>query len=65
MPVAKARLPPAYFRVGDRDKGFNLLEKAYAERSTFIVYIRVDPPFRDLGDEARYQSLLKRIGLLQ
>jgi TolB-like protein/DNA-binding winged helix-turn-helix (wHTH) protein/tetratricopeptide (TPR) repeat protein len=55
----------AYFRVGDRDKGFELLEKAFDEHSPDILYIKVEPPFRDLGDDPRYQSLLKRIGLVQ
>jgi hypothetical protein len=55
----------AYFRVGDRDTGFALLEKAYAEHSPHVVYIKVDPPYRDLADDPRYQSLLKRIGLSQ
>jgi DNA-binding winged helix-turn-helix (wHTH) protein/TolB-like protein len=53
----------AYFRAGDRDTGFQLLEKAYAEHSSHIVHIRDDPPFCDLGDDSRYVSLLKRIGL--
>lgn len=53
----------AYFRIGDRETGFALLEKAFAEHSSFIVYIRVDAPFRDLKDDPRYQDLLRRIGL--
>lgn len=52
-----------YFRVGDRDHGFALLEKAFAEHSSYLTYIRVDPPFRDLKDDPRYQDLLRRIGL--
>jgi hypothetical protein len=42
-----------------------LLEKAFSEHDPHLVYIKVDPPFRDLGDDPRYQSLLKRVGLPQ
>ncbi|CAN5360487.1 winged helix-turn-helix domain-containing protein [soil metagenome] len=53
----------AYMRVGDRDKGFELLEKAFNEHSPYLPYIRDDAPFRDLTDDPRFQSLLVRIGL--
>jgi DNA-binding winged helix-turn-helix (wHTH) protein/TolB-like protein/Tfp pilus assembly protein PilF len=53
----------AYIRVDDKDKAFELLEKAYAEHSPDLVYIKVEAPFRDLAGDPRYEDLLRRIGL--
>ncbi len=55
----------AYFYaiLGQKDEAFQWLEKAYQERSPFIVGIRLDPTFDSLRDDPRYISLLRRIGL--
>lgn len=55
----------AYFYaiLGQKDEAFQWLEKAYQERSPFIVTIRLNPTFDGLRDDPRYISLLRRIGL--
>jgi len=49
--------------LGDRDQAFQELEKAYEQRSSWLVWLKVEPKFDSIHDDARYTSLLKRIGL--
>lgn len=37
-----------YFTLGDRDRGFEWLEKAYVERSNGIAYMAVEPAYNSL-----------------
>ncbi len=52
-----------YSGLGDRDRAFKCLEKAYNERSDWLTYLKVDPPFDGLRSDPRFQDLLRRIGL--
>lgn len=52
-----------YARLKDRENAFVWLDKAYAERFRYVAYIGGDPTFDSLRDDARFQELLKRIGL--
>jgi len=49
--------------MGDRDRTFELLEKAYAERSGLIEYIKIEDFFEPFHSDPRYIDLLKRMGL--
>ena len=49
--------------LGERDQAFQELEKAYEQRSSWLVWLKVEPKFDSLRDDPRYTSLLKRIGL--
>ena len=58
---------PAYFiamiyaGLGDKEKAFEWLEKAFNNRSSSLL--KVDIPFENLRDDPRYKDLLKRMGL--
>jgi hypothetical protein len=39
-----------------------LLEKAYSERSFWLLWLKTEPIFTDLHSDPRYQDLTKRIG---
>lgn len=52
-----------YAALGEKDKAFGLLEKAVAERSTFLVYSKWEPRLDPLRSDPRFQDLLRRIGL--
>jgi hypothetical protein len=52
-----------YFAVGDNDRGFEWMEKAYAERSNGMVYLAVDPYFERWRGDPRYRDLMRRVGL--
>ncbi|MGA7414174.1 MAG: winged helix-turn-helix domain-containing protein [Bryobacteraceae bacterium] len=51
-----------YLGLGQNDEGFKWLEKAYAERSPHLVYLKVDPKFDRLRADPRFAELLRRIG---
>jgi tetratricopeptide (TPR) repeat protein len=48
--------------LGDRDAGLTALEAACAERSSQMVFLRVDPWFTELRDEPRFRALVARVG---
>ena len=49
--------------LGNRDLAFRWLDKAYAERSGWIIFIKNDPMFDDIRSDSRFTALLKRTGL--
>lgn len=51
--------------LGENDTAFEWLEKAYAERSSFMTYLLVDPRVNPIRDDPRFPGLLRRIGLVQ
>ncbi|MBX3704517.1 MAG: winged helix-turn-helix domain-containing protein [Steroidobacteraceae bacterium] len=46
----------------DRDAAFDWLERAFAERSAFLVFMTWDPRADSLRADARFRGLLRRIG---
>jgi TolB-like protein/predicted Ser/Thr protein kinase/predicted Zn-dependent protease len=53
----------AYAALEDKDQAFSWLEKAFKERSPWIVYLAVDPQFAGLRGDPRFSALVRRIGL--
>jgi hypothetical protein len=51
-----------YAGLGETDRAFEWLEKAYDERSNWMVMIKVDPFFDSLRSDERFINLLKRVG---
>jgi len=47
---------------GDIDHAFEWLERAFDERDSGLTHIRVNPHYRALHDDTRWNELLKRIG---
>ena len=54
-------LASAYAALGETDKAFRWLEKAYEERSTGIVNLQVEPAFDPLRSDSRFKDLLQRL----
>jgi len=50
-----------YAQLGDKDKAFAFLEKAFRERSFKIAVLNVDPELDPLRGDPRYTDLVKRI----
>jgi eukaryotic-like serine/threonine-protein kinase len=63
--VDPALVARGYGELGDKDKAFAWLEKAYAEKSAFICYIKVVRDYDSLRSDPRYANLLRRMGLPQ
>ncbi len=61
--VDPARIARWYIRLGDKDRAFQLLEKAYQEHSATLLDLKVDPRYDPLRSAPRFQDLLRRVGL--
>lgn len=51
-----------YAMLGEKDLAFEWLEKAFQERSSWLVELRVDPLWDPLRPDPRYKDLLHRMG---
>lgn len=61
--VTPAALVNVYIGLGDKEQAFFWLEKAYEERSNYIVYLNVFPLVDPLRSDPRFASLIQRVGL--
>jgi tetratricopeptide (TPR) repeat protein len=52
-----------HLALGDTKAGLDWLERAYAERSPWIGYLRVDPRLDPVRSHPRFESLLGKTGL--
>ena len=59
-PTAPAML---HFLLGDNDRCFDLLEKAYETHDHWLIYLKIEPLFNRMQSDPRYSALLKKIGL--
>jgi serine/threonine protein kinase len=54
---------PVYARLGDKDKAFEWLDKAYTAHSQDLTFsLLVEPAFDSLRSDPRFQDLLRRMG---
>jgi Flp pilus assembly protein TadD len=54
-----------YAGLGDKDKAFAWLDKAYEEHSFALSNLKVEPRFDPLRSDPRFTDLLRRMGLPQ
>ena len=52
-----------YAGLHENAKALDWLERAYADRSNAIIFLRVDPELEGLRFDPRFQNLLRRLGL--
>jgi len=52
-----------HFGLGDRDKAFEYLERAYEQKENGMESLKVDPSLDNLRSDLRYKSLIKRMNL--
>ena len=52
-----------YGQLGDKDRAFEWLEKAYGERDSQLANLRAEPRNDPLRSDPRFKDLLRRIGL--
>ena len=61
--VSPYTMATLYAGLGDKDRAFELLDKAYSERSFDISSVQADLRLDNLRPDARFQHLLGRMGL--
>ncbi len=61
--IDPAWLASIYAVLLEKDQAFAWLEKAYAEKSGFLLSIKIDPNFDSLHSDPRYADLLRRMNL--
>ena len=49
--------------LGEKDQAFDWMQKAYEDRSAWLVYLKVDPVWDPLRTDPRFADLLNRVGL--
>ena len=52
-----------YLGLQQQDEALRWLEKAYADRSDQLTYIRMEPRWDPLRKDPRFQNLIRRVGL--
>ena len=52
-----------YTGLGEKDKAFEWLDKAYDERSNWLVWLKADPRWAPLKNDKRYIELVNKVGL--
>ncbi|HZI77629.1 MAG TPA: protein kinase [Gemmatimonadales bacterium] len=60
--VSAYDLAGIHIGLNDRASALDALEQACAERASHMIFLRVDPVFRELHGEPRFQAILGRIG---
>ena len=53
-----------YVALNDLDHAFEYLHKACDERSSYMIFLNVQPSMESLRSDPRYPDLIKRVGLL-
>jgi len=56
-------LAAACVRLGDKDRAFQFLEKAYEQHGYQLTFLKLDPRMDPLRSDARFSRLLQRLGL--
>jgi len=54
-----------YTGLGEKDQAMVWLEKAYDDRSSYMVYLKAEPMLDSLRSDSRFRDLLKRMELPQ
>ena len=52
-----------YLGLGDHERALEWLQMALNDRASELIYLKVDPIYDDLRGDARFTTLLRRVGL--
>jgi eukaryotic-like serine/threonine-protein kinase len=61
--VSSYSIAEAYMRMGEKEKAFDWLEKAYEEHDSGLVGLAVEPMFDRARSDPRYRDILRRMKL--
>ncbi len=65
QPMDPMVIASAYVGMGNNDQAIAWLEKAYAQHSSGLTVLNVDPAYDPLRGDPRVQDLLRRVGFTQ
>lgn len=65
QPVDPMQIATAYACMGNKSRALSFLEQAYAQHSSGLTTLKVDPLFDPLRGDPRFQDLLRRVHLDQ
>ncbi len=60
--VPPYRIAAIYAGLNDNEQAFAWLERAFAERDAWMIWLKVDPVLDDLRADRRFEDLLRRVG---
>jgi eukaryotic-like serine/threonine-protein kinase len=61
--ISPYNIAQAYMRMGEKEKTFSWLEKAYEEHDSGLVSLAVEPIFDPIRSDPRFKDLLRRMKL--
>jgi hypothetical protein len=61
--VSPLDIAKTHMELGETDRAFTWLEKACQERDVWVYFLGVDPEVDALRSDARFDHILRRIGL--
>jgi len=61
--VSAYAMAQIHLGLGDRAKALDDLERAYQQRDTLMVFLKVEPRWNELRSEPRFAELIKRMNL--
>ncbi len=61
--TSELELAAIYARLGDKERAFPLLERAFDEHDLYIPNLKVDPQWTNLHGDARYDDWLRKLRL--
>jgi eukaryotic-like serine/threonine-protein kinase len=61
--VSSYSIAEAYMRMGEKEKAFTWLQKAYEDRDSGLVSLAVEPMFAGVRGDPRFRDLLRRMKL--
>jgi len=61
--VSPVELADLAAKLGQREVALALLEEAYRQRATGLLWMQADPAFDSLHGDERYRSIVRRVGL--
>jgi serine/threonine protein kinase/Tfp pilus assembly protein PilF len=61
--ISPAWIASIYGFLGEYDRAYSLLEKAYLDRDPWLSYLNVEPMFDSLRSDPRFKVLLKKLNL--
>jgi serine/threonine protein kinase/tetratricopeptide (TPR) repeat protein len=49
--------------LGEKDQAFDWMQKAYDDRSAWLLYLKVDPLFDSVRSDPRFTDMVRKVGL--